>query len=517
MNEIRGTISEKIFKQYNCTSLELLRIQEIQDLAYEKFKELKFDEPTHTYTVHGVKYTSGTTVLGKYSSHFKTHEIANNIWDRVGGSKSGITPQDIINSWALAGIRGSVKGTYIHSLFEEYYQTGKLNKSVSLKKLSEMVYNQIFPKEATLVTYFNEISENLKKNKILDLTKITNLFSSSPATKKQVSEYLIKEILSQISEPITSNKISTKIEILNSPLSKNFTENFFKTMTIKEDFNLNLNKMAKELSKKHFPHETYKVKYDKQIKADIKEVVELITNDLKYNIPIVEAALKQIQEKLPHVIPIAAELRMFDEEWGVSGTADLIGWDRIKDCLVVLDFKTNKKIIEFDSEFGAKQVGVVSHLEDTNGVHYSEQLPLYGNILKKALGIDFNSSYILHVNVSESLDERVKGSLLRTLKKAQDELKLTNNPDNPVLNEAILKEEEKIKNKMKNILEENGFSLIKVDPKFNDISLSILNDFQQKYKNINNNNLNQVDKMIENLEIPLQNSLHKKIEHEIEH
>ena len=260
MNEIRGTISEKIFKQYNCTSLELLRIREIQDLAYEKFKELKFDEPTHTYTVHGVKYTSGTTVLGKYSSHFKTHEIANNIWDRVGGSKSGITPQDIINSWALAGIRGSVKGTYIHSLFEEYYQTGKLNKSVSLKKLSEMVYNQIFPKEATLVTYFNEISENLKKNKILDLTKITNLFSSSPATKKQVSEYLIKEILSQISEPITSNKISTKIEILNSPLSKNFTENFFKTMTIKEDFNLNLNKMAKELSKKHFPHETYKVK-----------------------------------------------------------------------------------------------------------------------------------------------------------------------------------------------------------------------------------------------------------------
>lgn len=485
MNPISSTISPKIFKMYLLTEEEKKRVQEIQNKSYEQFKDLKFDEPTHTYTVDEVKYTSGTNVLSKYSSHFKTHEIANNIWNRIGGAKSGTTPQDIINGWAAAGIRGSVKGTYIHKLFEDFYATGKLNKSVSLKEISNMVYAQIFPKEATLNTYLKEIAENLKNNKVLDITKITNLFSNSPSNKKQVSEFLVKEVLSQISEPKIDKTIeSKKIEIKDSPLSSTFIDNFFKNMQIKENFDFSFNKIAKDISKKHFPHETYKVKNDKQIKADIKELTELIVNDLKYNLPIVEQALKQIQEKLPNIIPIATELRMYDKEWGVSGTADLIGWDRVNDRLAILDFKTNKRVIEFDNEFKSRQIGVLSHLEDTNGNHYSEQLPLYGNILKKNIGIDFEDSYILHVNVSESLDERVRSNLLRTLVKAKAEL----NSENPVLNTAIKNEEEKIKAKMKNIKEENGFSIILIDRKFNQLSLDLLNDFEIRHKIVNEKN-----------------------------
>jgi len=79
---------------------------------------------------------------------------------------------------------------------------------------------------------------------------------------------------------------------------------------------------------------------------------------------------------------VDSEVMVYDEESQVAGTIDCIARNKKSGEYIILDWKTNKEIKEsnrwqnMNSPFG--------HLEDCNFNHYSLQISVYCEILKKA-------------------------------------------------------------------------------------------------------------------------------------
>ena len=77
---------------------------------------------------------------------------------------------------------------------------------------------------------------------------------------------------------------------------------------------------------------------------------------------------------------IAAEKLVFNEELGLAGTIDLLARSKKDKSIVILDWKTNKRIIK-ESPFGKYGLKPISHLMDINFNHYSLQLSIYQYLL----------------------------------------------------------------------------------------------------------------------------------------
>ena len=74
-------------------------------------------------------------------------------------------------------------------------------------------------------------------------------------------------------------------------------------------------------------------------------------------------------------ILVAIELRIYHPERGYAGTADAIFYDKERDGLIIVDWKTNKTL--FKNSKKSKMLGPFTHLEDNKFNHYQVQLSLY--------------------------------------------------------------------------------------------------------------------------------------------
>ena len=72
-----------------------------------------------------------------------------------------------------------------------------------------------------------------------------------------------------------------------------------------------------------------------------------------------------------------------DYDWGIAGTVDLIARDPKADHLIMMDWKTNKKI-DLDTYINKYCYPPVDHIPDCEFGHYSLQLNLYEAMLKHA-------------------------------------------------------------------------------------------------------------------------------------
>jgi hypothetical protein len=92
------------------------------------------------------------------------------------------------------------------------------------------------------------------------------------------------------------------------------------------------------------------------------------------------ALIKFWENKPDFYVPVALELRMFCEELGIAGTADIILLDTRDNSLVIADYKTNKDLFKQYKE--QKLKGIFRDMNDCPYSKYKIQLSTYQILLE---------------------------------------------------------------------------------------------------------------------------------------
>jgi hypothetical protein len=106
-----------------------------------------------------------------------------------------------------------------------------------------------------------------------------------------------------------------------------------------------------------------------------------------------EKAIVKFWQDLPeHIIPVAAELRMYHFKYLFAGTADIILFDTKTQTYIIADYKTNKDLFK---NFNNKTLlEPFSHLLDNPLNHYVIQLSFY-QILLEQVGVKISKRIII--------------------------------------------------------------------------------------------------------------------------
>jgi hypothetical protein len=114
--------------------------------------------------------------------------------------------------------------------------------------------------------------------------------------------------------------------------------------------------------------------------------------NLKPSCPQEEAIVKFWQDVPEHVLPLAAELRMYHFKHLFAGTADIILFDTKTQTYIIADYKTNKDL--FKNYMGKTMIGPFSHLLDMPLNHYVIQLSYY-QLLLEQVGVKVSRRVII--------------------------------------------------------------------------------------------------------------------------
>ena len=94
---------------------------------------------------------------------------------------------------------------------------------------------------------------------------------------------------------------------------------------------------------------------------------------------------------------IFTEVIIYSEKLKLSGTIDLLLFDKNSKQYILMDWKTSKKI---DMKSYGNKKGILpasSNIEDTKFNHYALQLSLYRYLLETYYGLDISQHLILHL------------------------------------------------------------------------------------------------------------------------
>ena len=127
-----------------------------------------------------------------------------------------------------------------------------------------------------------------------------------------------------------------------------------------------------------------------------------------------EAIVKFWKDMPDHIIPVAAELRMYHFKHLFAGTADIILFDTKTQSYIIADYKTNKDL--FKNYKQKTMLAPFSHLLDCPLSHYVLQLSYYQMLLEQVgvkvskriiiwLGMDGKYSMIETEDVSSILKQ----------------------------------------------------------------------------------------------------------------
>lgn len=130
-----------------------------------------------------------------------------------------------------------------------------------------------------------------------------------------------------------------------------------------------------------------------------------------------EAIVKFWQDVPEHILPLAAELRMYHFKHLFAGTADIILFDTKTQTYIIADYKTNKDLLK--NYKGKTMLGPFSHLLDNPLNHYAIQLSYYQLLLEQVgvkvskriiiwLGLDGNYQLFNTEDVTDILKQQLK-------------------------------------------------------------------------------------------------------------
>ena len=128
----------------------------------DAFKELEFDEPTHTYNLNGTILPSVTTVLHEFEQPFDGDTIAARYAD-----KNGFTKEYWLDKWKFKNLKATISGTYTHEFGESlfYIKAGHPElicescKGKYIKDKNWLIPTR--PKEEAIISFFEELNPNL--------------------------------------------------------------------------------------------------------------------------------------------------------------------------------------------------------------------------------------------------------------------------------------------------------------------------------------------------------------------
>ena len=88
----------------------------------ELFKDLSFDEATHTYTLHSKKLTPVSSEVGKFYKKFDSEAISSAIAKRQSSTKEEYNriKTELLNQWNAISKEASALGSLVHKFGEDY-------------------------------------------------------------------------------------------------------------------------------------------------------------------------------------------------------------------------------------------------------------------------------------------------------------------------------------------------------------------------------------------------------------
>jgi len=107
--------------------------------------------------------------------------------------------------------------------------------------------------------------------------------------------------------------------------------------------------------------------------------------------------------KMKSNFEIYPEVIIYSKELKISGTIDLLLFDKQSDNYIIMDWKTSKKI---DTKSYRNKMGILpatSNIADTKFNHYALQLSLYRYLLEEYYGLNISEHLIIHLKDHECL------------------------------------------------------------------------------------------------------------------
>lgn len=145
-------------------------------------------------------------------------------------------------------------------------------------------------------------------------------------------------------------------------------------------------------------HETIE---DVLLKNDFRNTPENDEEQQRFN-----NGIKMGQKLLQTVDILGVEKIVFSDRLRIAGTIDLFAKSRKDDTYLIIDHKTNKEI-EQENKYKKYCLGPISHIDDTNYMHYALQLNLYQYLLKYEQYVPKNAKFRLFLNHVTSEDAKL--------------------------------------------------------------------------------------------------------------
>lgn len=119
---------------------------------------------------------------------------------------------------------------------------------------------------------------------------------------------------------------------------------------------------------------------NKEAYADDKvlEQFDGMKEDYEYRKKKAKSLIKILRERY---IPIKNEFIVYDRDWKIVGTIDMLAYNKVDNKFAIIDWKTSKKF-DHSNRF-QKMKAPFQNEDDCNCNHYSMQLSLYKAILEK--------------------------------------------------------------------------------------------------------------------------------------
>jgi hypothetical protein len=138
--------------------------------------------------------------------------------------------------------------------------------------------------------------------------------------------------------------------------------------------------------------------------------IELAYNGVPCNADFVDTCecryFLQFKKDNPHLVPYRTEWEIFDEEYKIAGSIDMVFFNELTQAYDIYDWKRSKEIKR--TSFGGKKgLYPLEEHDDCNFVHYSLQLNLYKNILERLYGLVVQDLCLVVIHPNQSTYNRI--------------------------------------------------------------------------------------------------------------
>lgn len=279
--------------------------------------------------------------------------------------------------------------------------------------------NILIPKGRTI--YFDELNHKYSNELGITYTSVTTIIG-------KYYEKFDKEAIAKACEKIGKNPNHPKYNHYKGKTAKQLLKEWEETTELSCDFG----------SKRHNYLEDF-VKTNNGYKLNNNFINDQIytLDDIIYNHNFGRINLKKLQKngldkKYPLIYKtlieltklkfnIYAEIGVYDDLYGVSGLIDILAVNLTTYEFIIIDWKTNKAPIKFDSGYFEKTEDgrlnlnkfintdkwmkyPISHLKDSVGIHYTLQLSMYA-YLSSTFGFKLKGIILFHIR---PIEERFK-------------------------------------------------------------------------------------------------------------